>query len=131
MSGLLRAFWGAFASQETAEQQGMRLLKANLTPAQRRQLERSNTFDVIGGETGRRYRVHGGQTLNIDELDADGCCIYRLCFLPCGRLPSGDVLLAQKIALELFERNARAVANIVPAFPTDRYQSARSWRHAR
>jgi hypothetical protein len=33
-----------------------------------------------------------------------------LCFMPIGALPIGDVMLAQKIALETCEREVRAVA---------------------
>jgi hypothetical protein len=34
-----------------------------------------------------------------------------LCFMPLGRLVAGDVILAQKIALETDERSALKVAN--------------------
>jgi hypothetical protein len=34
-----------------------------------------------------------------------------LCFEPQGQLPVGDVMLAQKVALELFESKALRVAN--------------------
>ena len=37
------------------------------------------------------------------------------CFMPQGGLVVGDVLLAQKLSLELFEPEARAVANIMPS----------------
>ena len=110
MVGLLRAFWAAFDPGESPERRGMRLLRAHLTPAQRQQFERWCFFEVVGGQTGRRYRVHGAHVINVEELDASGCCTRRFCFSPCGHLPLGDMLLAQKISLELFEDAALAVA---------------------
>ena len=49
--------------------------------------------------------------MNVDVYDKAGKRIHMLCFKPEGRLPIGDVMLAQKIALELFERDALGVAN--------------------
>jgi hypothetical protein len=37
-----------------------------------------------------------------------------LCFVPEGHLPVGDVMLAQKLALESFEVEAIKVANMAP-----------------
>jgi hypothetical protein len=110
MGGLLRAFWAAFERPNCPEERGMRLLRAHLTPAQRQQFERSRFFDVVGGQTGRRYRVYRTHVINVEELDATGRCTRRLCFSPGGLLPLGDMLLAQKISLELFEDAALAVA---------------------
>jgi hypothetical protein len=88
-----------------------RLLEENLTPEQREQYASSLCFDVIGGLTGRRYRLWERQHQNIEELDPEGRrrCIW--CVGPIGGLPIGDVLLAQKIALELFEPCAIRIAN--------------------
>src|SRR5580658_2674636 len=49
--------------------------------------------------------------MNIQQLDQSGRCIMRWCFMPKGELVRGDVLLAQKIALETMEGKALAVAN--------------------
>ena len=51
----------------------------------------------------------------MEELDQRGRCIGRLCFFPEGRLVDGDVMLAQKVALETFEFETLAVANKFPA----------------
>ena len=110
MRVLVRAFWAAFEQADSPEERGMRLLRAHLTAAQREQFERCSFFEVIGGQTGRRYRVHRAHIINIEELDATGCCTRRLCFSPRGHLPLGDMLLAQKTSLELFEDAALAVA---------------------
>jgi hypothetical protein len=49
--------------------------------------------------------------MNVDELDTVGDTVCEWCFLPEGKLAAGDVMLAQKIALEMFESPALAVAN--------------------
>ena len=58
------------------------------------------------GTSGKRYRVRHGRQMNVDELDNTGRLVRGLCFLPEGWLSTGDILLAQKIALELREANA-------------------------
>jgi hypothetical protein len=49
--------------------------------------------------------------MNVHEIDEAGRVKLGLCFAPKGSLVMGDVMLAQKIALETFERRALAVAN--------------------
>jgi hypothetical protein len=49
--------------------------------------------------------------MNVQELDAQGRLVGTWCFFPVGGLVPGDILLAQKLALELFEPEALAVAN--------------------
>jgi hypothetical protein len=49
--------------------------------------------------------------MNIDELDSGGKVVAQWCFAPQGNLAVGDVMLAQKIALETMERDALATAN--------------------
>jgi hypothetical protein len=48
--------------------------------------------------------------VNVCEIDERGCLQEGLCFMPIGALPIGDVMLAQKIALETCEREVHAVA---------------------
>jgi hypothetical protein len=48
--------------------------------------------------------------VNVCEVDEKGRLQQGLCFVPIGALPIGDVMLAQKIALETCEREVRAVA---------------------
>ena len=52
--------------------------------------------------------------MNIDELDSGNKPTAVWCFLPQGRLPIGDIMLAQKIALESDEHNALAIAHKNP-----------------
>ena len=99
-----------------AGQRGLELLKANLTPDQHNQFSVYRRFDVVGGLSGRTYRIRqGAGPMNVEELDQRGQCARRLCFSPEGRLVAGDVMLAQKVALETFEAEALAIANKFPA----------------
>jgi hypothetical protein len=95
-----------------AEELGMKLLKENLSPLQCHQYAKSRSFEVVGGTTGRRYRIQHGRLMNIEELDPNGRLVRIWCFSPAGGLVTGDILLAQKLALELFELEALAIANI-------------------
>ena len=54
--------------------------------------------------------------MNIHELDGAGRPRAGWCFAPKGHLVAGDVMLAQKIALETDERGALTVANKFSSF---------------
>jgi hypothetical protein len=101
--------------RSSAHLQGADLLMENLSPDQRRQYSTRGYFDVVGGNTGNRYRICRGYQMNVEEIDVAGRPIRLLCFMPRGRLVTGDVMLAQKLALELFEEDALRIANAVPA----------------
>jgi hypothetical protein len=95
-----------------AEEKGFTLLRSWLSSEQRRQFDGKSYFEVIGGDTGTRYRIHQGRMINIVAFNADGREARRLCFGPEGRVATGDIMLAQKIALETMERAALAIANV-------------------
>ena len=97
--------------ESKAAKRGAKLLEENLTAGQRQQYTKYRHFDVIGGKTGKRYRIHHGASMNIDQLDKNGKRVCGWCFFPRGGLVAGDVMLAQKFALELFEMEALQVAN--------------------
>jgi hypothetical protein len=88
-----------------------------LSDAQRKQLDSRGYFDVIGNHTGRRYRIRVGTSTNIIELDRFGHSVAGWCFVPAESLPSGDVMLAQKIALENDEEFALTVARAFRPLP--------------
>lgn len=111
LTGLPGTWLNGDVGDEKAQQKGLALLKDWLTPQQRADYECFNWFEVKGGATGKRYRIKHGRQQNIEELDERGCPVAGLCFLPEGQLVAGDVMLAQKIALETNERGALAVAN--------------------
>ena len=79
MASLLRAFWAAFEDRQSARQRGQRLLRDNLSASQLAQYDARQYFDVVGGDTGRCYRLHLSNVVNVEELDANGSCLKRLC----------------------------------------------------
>ncbi len=93
---------------------GINLLRKWLSLEQQAQFHAFSHFDVIGCDTGTRYRIRHGAAPNVHEIDAAGRPIMGWCFVPSGPLVPGDVMLAQKIALETNERAALAVANRFP-----------------
>ena len=108
---------GSLAFEGPIESRALELLKQNLSPSQREQFDGHRFFDVIGGTTGTRYRIHQAYQMNVEELSPGGKRARLLCFAPHGHLPICDVLLAQKIALECFELDALAVANAILSEP--------------
>jgi hypothetical protein len=87
-----------------ARARALTLLEEWLSPEQRACYERFRYFDVVGSDTGTHYRIHYGTQTNIEELSHAGQRVCRWCFVPEGNLVAGDVMLAQKIALETNER---------------------------
>jgi hypothetical protein len=92
------------------EARAIKLLKEWLSAQQLAQFNAHRYFDVIGCHSGKRYRIHHGTATNIYELDYAGRPQSVLCFVPNFPLAAGDVMLAQKIALETDEWSALAVA---------------------
>ena len=116
---LLRQVWWrtvslvSIAGWSVANRRGLKLLKANLTSTQLNDFMTYRRFDVVGGQSGRVYRICYAGTMNVKELDQNGRCVQRLCFYPEGLVP-GDCVLAQKVALEAFETETLAIANKFP-----------------
>lgn len=108
---LARSSSGARTFRYETEARALTLLKEWLSPKQRACYERFRYFDVVGSDTGTRYRIHHGTQTNIEELGGMGQKICKWCFVPDGDLVAGDVMLAQKIALETNERSALSVAH--------------------
>ena len=98
-------------SHPHSEERSQDLLRQWLSPDQAEQYDRCQLFEVVGSDTGTRYRIRLGTTMNVEELAANGRTARRWCFAPEGAPAVGDVMLAQKIALETFELDALAVAN--------------------
>ncbi len=82
-----------------------------LSPEQLAQYDAHNFFEVTGCHTGKRYQIRHGMGMNVYELDDSGRPRAGWCFVPKDHLVAGDVMLAQKIALETDERAALAVAH--------------------
>jgi hypothetical protein len=100
-----------------AEEKAIKLLRSWLTPDQDEQFKSGKGFEVIGCDTGTRYRITSSVgMMNVHELDETGDRVRCWCFVPHGDLPSADTMLAQKIALETMERRALAVARTGPRY---------------
>ncbi len=106
-------FW-EFGLRSESEARGLSLLKEWLTPEQHAQYSVHRYFDVTGCHSGKCYRIRHGVGMNIYEIDASGRPVAGWCFVPKDNLVAGDVMLAQKIALETNERGALLVAKSFP-----------------
>jgi hypothetical protein len=106
--------WYRESGLNEAEVRGLRLLREWLSLAQLAQYDAHNYFDVTGCHSGKRYRIRHGTATNIYELDYAGRPRVGWCFIPKDRLVAGDVMLAQKIALETDESAALRVAKKFP-----------------
>jgi hypothetical protein len=93
------------------ELRGRKLLREWLSADQLRQYDEHEYFEVTGCHTGKRYRISLGTQRNVYQLDDLGRLRVGLCFAPRVSLVAGDVMLAQKIALENDERGVLAIAN--------------------
>ena len=120
---LIRALQGAQSRRrarfENRAIRGLTLMREWLSTHERRQLDSYDYFEVVGCDSGKSYRIQHGVCQNVLELDADGRPRMGWCFIPEGNLVPGDVMLAQKIALETDEWGALAIAKqfLVPPLP--------------
>jgi hypothetical protein len=89
---------------------GLALMKDWLSPQQLQSYEKHQYFEVVGSHSSGIYRIHHGTQANVEQLDSLGRPVCAWCFVPEGDLVAGDVMLAQKIALETNERAALTVA---------------------
>jgi hypothetical protein len=110
-SHLARAFRDWYQRPSTSELRGLKLLREWLSQEQLAQYDAHKYFEVIGCHSGKRYRIHHGNGANVIELDDAALPRTGWCFVPTAHLAAGDVMLAQKIALETDEGAALAVAN--------------------
>jgi hypothetical protein len=95
---------------ENPEHRAETLLRDWLTPCQAEQYKSFRSFEVVGCDTGKRYRLYRARVMNVAELGADGEIARQWCVVPEGALPVEDIMLAQKIALEGREAETLAIA---------------------
>ena len=60
------------AMMDAREARGITLLREWLSPMQRAQFDATKYFEVVGCDTGRRYRIHYGTVTNVHQIDASG-----------------------------------------------------------
>ena len=107
---LARGFREWYLRPVIREQRGLKLLREWLSQEQLAQYAAHRYFEVIGCHTGKRYRIFNGVGANVVELDDAALPRKGWCFVPDFQLVAGDVMLAQKIALETDEQSALAKA---------------------
>jgi hypothetical protein len=110
----IRRLYRIARNRDSPEARGRCLLRRWLSQGQLAQFDAFNFFDVIGCHTAKRYRIYYATAANVEEFTEFGHPIMRYCFVPIGNLVPGDVMLAQKIALETDELAALELANRFP-----------------
>ena len=55
-----------------SEARGLKLLRGWLSPEQLAQYDAKSYFDVTGCDSGKRYRIRHGTSMNIHEIDQAG-----------------------------------------------------------
>jgi hypothetical protein len=106
-----------------SEARGLKLLREWLSPTQLGQYDANGYFDVTGCHSGKHYRICHGTAMNVYEINLAGKPLIGWCFVPNDPLVAGDVMLAQKIALETDERGALTVAKkFVPSVSPFRHR---------
>jgi hypothetical protein len=68
----MRALFVSHGAEFTPEGRSLRLLREWLLPAQREQFGRRGYFEVVGGDSGKHYRIHAGASVNVCEVDERG-----------------------------------------------------------
>ena len=88
------------------------LLQSVLNEDQKRTFERAEYIPVIG-QSGKRYHIKKGNSVNVLEMSDDGVDIVRkLCAAPQGQLPVYDTMAAQVIFLQSAEADFLRIANV-------------------
>lgn len=96
--------------QRRALERAEALLQMLLDGEQQKQFTKDRTFEVIGSQSKRRYRIRHGIHGNVRLLDEAGKEIASFCAQPHG-VPDADAVLAQKLMLETAEDDFLKVAN--------------------
>ena len=68
-SARCRASCSCRRTSDLREARGVTLLRQWLSPEQKAQFDASKCFDVVGCDSGRRYRISHGTGTNVHEID--------------------------------------------------------------
>jgi len=112
----IAAFEAHRRQEDTARARAEELLLRHLAPEQRAQLQERGCF-VVTARSGRRYRIYRGRSHNVKLLDAADREVKSYCAYPRELVPEGDVMLSQKLMLELAEERFLGIANSYPIQP--------------
>jgi hypothetical protein len=88
------------SQRRTAEEKAFALLKQWLSPVQVAQYEKYGYFEVMGGNSGKHYRIRPTRQMNVDELDQQGVRIAAWCFGPEGELPIATSCWRRRLPLK-------------------------------
>jgi hypothetical protein len=98
------------ADQAGREERAMGLLKSWLADGEWESLERHGYFEVVGS-AGGRFRLYAKDCFGVRKLRPGKLLGDAYCVVPEGAPALGDILLAQKIALETDEERTLLIAN--------------------
>jgi hypothetical protein len=93
-----------------SEERAMGLLKSWLTDGEWESLESCGYFEVVGS-AGGRFRLYAKDCFGVRKLRPGKLLDDAYCVVPDGAPALGDILLAQKIALETDEERTLQIAN--------------------
>lgn len=97
-------------AEEESKKRADELLVSHLNTEQRKQFKKLDAF-MIKLQT-KRYEIGRGR--RVKEFDEKGKEIAQYCIHPSAGVPSGDVMLAQKMMLEADEAMFLRIANRTP-----------------
>lgn len=139
--GGMRPYYDDLIFPPEAESLARELLLSNLSPDQKKAFEKKKEFVVVG-KSGREYRLtpHRWPTKNVTWMEQRKPMVSYCAQPNYGKLPMGDILLAQKIALEVddlafcktachvahpnfYHENYRSVLPVAPNFPAQPQRS--------
>ena len=97
--------------QVEADATALELLESTLTPQQREDFLKDNAFFVVS-KSGKVYQIRKGRQQNIYEMDANRKLVKKYCVVPQeSDIPTGDILLMQKLLIEHAEDEFLRKAN--------------------
>jgi hypothetical protein len=94
--------------EDDASKRAEKLLRNHLTAEQREDLDKKGYFQIIVDK--RHFRIKRGTSHNVVEVNKNGRKIRTFCAHPDG-VPESDVMLSQKLALEIQPSAFFSVAN--------------------
>lgn len=103
--------------REEALARSRQTLYEHLTPQQCADFDHYGWFAVTGNHTGTRFRIEAKPNMNIYQLRGDQP-VERWCFIPEDPLPLYDIMLMQKLCIELDERDTMRAANLIGFHPS-------------
>jgi hypothetical protein len=93
-----------------AMQRSEDLLMLQLSEKQKQDWRTQKAFEVLA-QSGKRFRIRDGVSMNVDEYDTQGKIVAKHCIIPMERVPRYDQFVMQKLMLEHAESEFMQIAN--------------------